>query len=447
MGAKMNSELFLRDYAQKVRIESNSNQQLDFDSDYRQYQKLVAEANEIWKTSPKVREQYKNKQNLFMGKKIGQQYSSQASKNYFLTASEVEKRANCYFPSRLLEVGLLDSRNMLLDIMESYENIDHIKDIYRVIKANTSKENKAGLNSDEAKKVQYCLRQGRELYLSGNQSNHIVKPLIYFYSITAFSYATILLNNPFRFKLESISNSHGIDHKLATEYVSFGGDIKNGTFSELFYSFCTEHLLSKVDINNNFDVHLNKLESFKHFQKNRFTVSLYTIFNMMPEMQSVLMAEKNRIFPLSINYGIHAAVPYYKLRIGDGNQTINQNSINSSFGSCEHHIEGGQNIVTIPIDKIRDIQTTIYTDIYGKLWYIESPFPEIQIPEMCLHFMAIFALSNIMRYQPEIWGAILANEYETKISTLIRYYLTLFEQKLPFLIMRSTSNFYPVVTQ
>lgn len=291
------------------------------------------------------------------------------------------------------------------------------------------------------------MRQGRELYLSGNQGNHIVKQLIYFYSITAFSYATILLNNPFRYKLESISNSHGIDHKLATEYVSFGGDIKNGTFSELFYSFCTEHLLSKIDINNIFDVYLNKIESLKNFQNNRFTISLYTIFTMIPEMQSVLMAEKNRIFPLSINYGIHAAVPFYKFRLGDGNQTISQESIENSFRACEHRIEGGQHIVTIPLDKIRDIQATIYTDIYGKMWYIDSPFTEIQLPEMCLHFMAIFALSNIMRYQPEIWGAILSNEYETQISTLIRYYLTLFEQKLPFLIMRSTSNFYPVVTQ
>lgn len=443
----MSSDLFLKEYAQKSTIDSDNNLLLDFDSDYEQYQRLVVEANECWKNSPEIREKYKNKQNFYMSDKFGSQYSSQASKNYFLTASEVEKRAIGYSPIRLLEVGLLDSKDMLLDIMESYENIEHIKDIYRAIKANASKEKKGGLNSEEAKKVQYCLRQGRELYLSGNQGSHIVKPLIYFYSITAFSYATILINNPFRYKLESISNSHGIYHKLATEYVSFGGDIKNGTFSELFYSFCTEHLLSKIDINNIFDVYLNKMESLKNFQSNRFTLSLYTIFTMIPEMQSVLMAENNRIFPLSINYGIHAAVPFYKFRIGDGNQKISQESIEKSFRACEHRIEGGQSIVTIPIDKIRDIQATIYTDIYGKMWYIDSPFPEIQLPEMCLHFMAIFALSNIMRYQPEIWGAILSNEYETQVSSLIRYYLTLFEQKLPFLIMRSTSNFYPVVTQ
>ena len=89
----------------------------------------------------------------------------------------------------------------------------------------------------------------------------------------------------------------------------------------------------------------------------------------------------------------------------------------------------------------------MYTDIYGKLWYIDNKFFPINIPEICIHFLAISALSNIMRYQPEIWGAILNNDLDARLSTLIRYYLTIYEQKFPFLILRSISEYFPIIRE
>ena len=78
---------------------------------------------------------------------------------------------------------------------------------------------------------------------------------------------------------------------------------------------------------------------------------------------------------------------------------------------------------------------------------IDNKFYPINIPEICIHFLAISALSNIMRYQPEIWGSILSNDIDARLSTLIRYYLTIYEQKFPFLILRSISDYFPIIRE
>ena len=51
---------------------------------------------------------------------------------------------------------------------------------------------------------------------------------------------------------------------------------------------------------------------------------------------------------------------------------------------------------------------------------------------MCLHFLIISALCNIMRYSPHHWSNILTNKVSPQYSLLISKYLRLFEIKYPF---------------
>ena len=140
----------------------------------------------------------------------------------------------------------------------------------------------------------------------------------------------------------------------------------------------------------------------------------------------------------------------WELQIGDGETRPSPVDIDNSFGEFQHgerHGERhGKTIVTIPFSEAHKIRATIYSDIRGRFWYVENPFYPIVLPELCLHFLLTNAFSNIMRYSPDHWGEILLNQVRSDISLITRKYLSAFENKLPVLLLRSLSKFYPYVS-
>lgn len=441
----------------------------DFDSNYNEYLTKRKELEENWRNSDEIRQGYKKNFKKYLHENIDESSITDAAKNYLLLKQELDKRHDKYIPSKYTKIGTFESKKTLLEILESYENIEHIQDMYRMRKINTISEKNSGITPEQAKKVRYCLRQGRELYLAGQNGDHVVKPLNYFYSITSFAYAIVLLNNPCRYKLESLSNSHGIEHRLQSGNIAFGGDIQQGTFSELFYAFCSEYITGVLDSGDNYYINFNRISSLKSFQKNRFIASLNSLFSMVPEMHSLFSFSNNtKIHKICISNIAHTTSTSYTIKVGNGQEFINEDFLNC-FPYETKKQQDGKLIINVPIVDIKNSTLPIYCDIYGNLTSImptikyanyqntadasantkilvsDNLCKDLQLPEFCLHFLIIFALSNIMRYQPEVWGAILANEHETKFATMIRYYLTIFEQKLPFLALKHTSDYYPVI--
>lgn len=442
----MKNEFFLKQLARHTSAEP-TDILIDFDSDISKDREAKEEAKKKWASNSEIRNQYGNNFREYFVKQFpDNDVLSYGVKNRLLIEDEMNARRNEYSPHLPMLIDIIDSENTLLDIIESNENIDHIKEVYKKIKLKSNTTDKGGLNSAEANNIKYCLRQGRELYLSGKNSGTLVKPLVYFYSITAFAYAVILLNSPFRYKLEDIRNSHGIEHKLDNSCISFGGAIKSGTFSELFYSLCSTPIMFNDGYGQASSFYIDRTESLRNFQNGKFDLSLLSIFSMMPEMASVLNLPTKSVFDTNISMEISKKEIMYKISIGNGNDTIQDTSLDTAFGSHERKISEGRYVVFIPQGNIHSVKASFYTDVYGKTWFIDSPVPVIQLPEICLHFMAMFTLSNIMRYQPQLWGAILANEHDTRISTLVRYYLTLFERKLPFIVLRNTSELFPMIS-
>lgn len=93
-----------------------------------------------------------------------------------------------------------------------------------------------------------------------------------------------------------------------------------------------------------------------------------------------------------------------------------------------------------------DIKPFIYHDINGKLWYLDSPIDKLVLPEICLHFLIISALCNIMRYSPHEWNDILFNKVSSEFYLLVSKYLRLFEQKFPMLVAQYLTNYLPVLS-
>lgn len=419
---------------------------IEFDASYEKCEKRKEELENKWKELPKE-EKEKTTFKSFMTRGMEGFTLTDRMLNFKRLNEEVKARRIADHPARFLGIDTLDCNKHLLDLLEGYENISAIKNLYKDLNKTLSSTKNAGIDSDEARNIKYCLRQGRELYHAGNLGSYVVKPLNYFYSITAYSYAIILLSSPLRFKLSSIPNSHGIDHKLDYAKISFGGGIKKGTFSELFTAFPVEFFKFEDRANEYIDITLDRSQSIKNFWGHSWKTSLFALFSMIPEMRDIYSEYDNLslVHPLEIKYTHRQRRHGYEFIIGDGLKTPDISQIEKSFPHCEMEDAGGKKKLFVESEKMPFIPITIYTDIYGKLWYVNNKFELINMPEICLHFLIISALSNVMRYQPEVWGAILNNDLDARLSTLIRYYLTIYEQKFPFLVLRSISNYYPII--
>ncbi|MGE8449588.1 MAG: hypothetical protein ACN6OP_02975 [Pseudomonadales bacterium] len=79
-----------------------------------------------------------------------------------------------------LSINELHFEQALLELVENLENTEHIKEIYKLRKLTAGGSRSSGIKDEESDRLKNCLRQGRELYLSGKLGSLLVKPLNFF---------------------------------------------------------------------------------------------------------------------------------------------------------------------------------------------------------------------------------------------------------------------------
>lgn len=364
------------------------------------------------------------------------------AKNMYLLKNEVGVRVGVRSAVDLILLDELNYPAPAIELLENSENIEHIRELYRLRKRTASAI--GGISADEARRLKNCMRQGRELYLSSRGGPLMVKPLTLFYSLTAYAYAVIILNNPVRYKLDSLPGSHGMNYLPEDIQAQFGGDMPHGTFSDLLVSFPTNSIRAK-DV----DFSQSSIPSIVEFFKTRHTVSVGTLLSMVPEIRDyykITTGRASRTHPLEISIITERRTTSWELQIGDGIIKPLLADVQQAFPGFRIAERHGKIIVIIPTAEEHNSQATIYSDIRGKLWYVENPFFPVILPELCLHFVITSILSNLMRYSPDHWGEVLLNQVNTNISLIISKYISAFEMKMPVLVLRSISKFHPVVS-
>lgn len=366
------------------------------------------------------------------------------AKNLNLLRKEIAAQVESQSQIKLLNVEELHFSTSIIDLLENAENVDHIRDLYKIRKSTAGTSKNSGISADEAQRLKNCMRQGRELYVAGRSGSLMVKPLNLFYSLTAYAYAIVILNNPIRYQLDGLPGSHGLNYLPGEFKIQVGGDIKQGTFSDLFTSFPTFTLRDRgVSITQDNE------ESIRAFYKTRMTISAGTLLSMVPELRSyysLVTGRPSRAFPLEIKTVSDIRGGKWEFQIGDGETRPASADIQNSFSQFSVNERHGKTIVTIPFGDANKIRATIYSDVRGKFWYVENPFFPIIMPEMCVHFLLTNTFSNIMRYSPDHWGELLLNQVRSDLSLIARKYLAEFENKAPILLARSISRFHPYVS-
>lgn len=366
------------------------------------------------------------------------------AKNLFLLRNEIKAQINSEPDIRILGIEELHFSSSLLELLENIENSDHVRDLYRLRKKTTGTNKGSGISIEEAQRIKNCLKQGRELYLAGKAGSLMVKPLNFFYSLTAYAYAVVILNNPIRYVLDGLPGSHGLNYLPKDVRSQFGGDIKQGTFSDLFTAYPTTHIRDR-----RITIIQNNEESVLSFYRTKTTAGAGLLISMVPEIReyySLVAGRASRTHPLEIITVSDMRGAKLEFQIGDGEIRPDHQDILNSFSNFATSERHGKIIATVPFSEAHRIRATIYSDIRGKFWYVENPFFPIVLPELCLHFLLTNAFSNIMRYSPDYWGEVLLNQVRSDVTLITRKYLSAFENKFPILLLRSLSRFHPNVT-
>ncbi|MFM2045265.1 MAG: hypothetical protein RLY86_3841 [Pseudomonadota bacterium] len=366
------------------------------------------------------------------------------ARHYSLMVREIRSRIQSENYLQLLPLDGIDYDNSVLELAESIENAPHIQELYRLRKKTVGTSKNAGIATDEAGRLKNCLTQGRELYIAGRNGSLMVKPLNFFYALTAYSYATIILNNPLRISKGNLPQSHGMTYMPSVVKAQFGGDTARGTFSDLVTAFPTQLIKGR-----NLEINQDCSNSLYDFYQTRFTVSTGTLLSMVPEMAEyykLITGRNSRSHPLEIVNANDPRMLKWEFQIGNGEHKPSPKSIEDSFSGFTVNDRHGKFVISVPATEAHKIQACIYTDIRGKFWFIENPFFPVILPEIAVHFLITNVFSCIMRYRPEEWGNVLLNEVSSGVSLLTRHYFSSFERKFFLLILRSVSKYIPYVS-
>jgi hypothetical protein len=365
------------------------------------------------------------------------------AKKLYLLRSEAKKRQESAAPCSFLPLDATGYQAEAMALLANLENVEVIKQIYKGNNRSLGQTKNAGLTSEEALRIKYCLRQGRDLFHAGHVGPVLVKPLNYFYSLTAYAYGLIVTKNPLRNKVEQIPGSHGLDYINEGVYFRFGGGRKQGTFSDLHGSH-TNTLIFAADT----DFSINRANSITKYHESSAVMSVGTLYSMVPELKDyfrIVTGRNSRCHSLEITRTGDRTSLAWEWRVGDGISKPTHDDIEKSFPDCAFTEKHGKYVISIAQEQLDSIQPIVQSDARNHLWYTENPIHPVCLSTLDIHFLITCALSNIMRYSPEKWGAILLNEVDGNISLVTQRYLSSLEAVFPIMVLRELSPYYPYV--
>lgn len=359
--------------------------------------------------------------------------------NYKKMIEEVNNRlCNTEVPSPLL-IDTMIEKDSIFDLLSSLEDESYIKDLYKRKKLLV----KDGLNTKTSTILVDCIRQGRSLLQAGKNAEMLAKPLIDFYAASTYAYAIIVIHSPLHKSIDSLKGSHGHTYNHATGTIDFGGDIPSGTFLDLLGA------IPVMQINNsNINIKYSLMDSIQKIQNSSIKLSLVTLLSMVPELNPYYIQfdpTHKLVHQVSIDTQVVNTSSTYNFYIGNGTYRPDPERLKHCFPKgIISEIQGSYKI-SVDSKDISSIKPTIYQDFRGDLWYIESPIDDVVLPEICLYFLIISALCNIMRYSPHNWSEILGNKISSRYSLLISKFIRLFEMKYPMIISQYLTNYIPLL--
>ncbi|GAB3054117.1 YaaC family protein [Virgibacillus ainsalahensis] len=289
---------------------------------------------------------------------------------------------------------------------------NYLKNCYRLL-PNIDAESKSFENSAT---FMYYLEHGQLFLKEGEEVDVRLKPILYFYGMVHLLKACLLTRRP--------------DYPESTAILAHGVTARKRKKKQ--YSFFLDEV--KIQQNGLFTYTYQHLFASKHppFTK----VKMDILLELIPEMNDFFLWQKKE---KSVEVGeVGRTTLNFPLDLLDSYHLTEKAFINR----ISHYLPPIKNTGKTKKYLVIKLEKSIGTSSIGPFYFhllkqkIYFPYDRghfVQIPEIMIHYLLLYNLSMISRYETEYWGELFSTKYGQDYS-IIFHYLTVAAEKIPILL-------------
>ncbi|UOF91765.1 YaaC family protein [Fodinisporobacter ferrooxydans] len=311
-------------------------------------------------------------------------------------------------------------------------------------------------------KLIFNTKQAREYYRSAEFCDTITKPLLLYYGMVSLIKALIVTRNP-EYPTSTSVLKHGLStRKLKREDYRFIEDDariqKDGLFPTFFQMFFGVTLTSQQKFPIKYM--LAAIPDLRHMFERLYgpscvanlTISNHKNFDPSHFFKKAIQDHQDCIKPT-----IYSHLWVCDRSILQGAQKTKQEALDllQTF-CCEDEVytdlETPEPEGLLQILRVAKIESTVdhpllFYDLMGEKFLYLPKNVHLQIPEICIHFLIMYVLGMLCRYETERWGEIIFH-YSSQDLIIIHEFLSISMRKFPNLILnkllQETYYFYSV---
>lgn len=261
----------------------------------------------------------------------------------------------------------------------------------------------------------YYLEHGLQFYQIGEHTPLLAKPILLFYGMTHLIKACLLTKRP-EYPESTTLLSHGVTARKRKK--------KNYSFLE------DEVKIQKTGLFPYFAEHLYEQQHMP-FEK----ICMEDLFSLIPEMTSIFSFKKeSNLIPIGSLQSNFLSFPTSILDSFHVTEKAFINKIKPYLPEIDD-MDIDQNSIQLKLRKsITKSHGPFFIHMENKTIY----FPKnrelfLPISEVMIHYLLLYNLSMICRYETEWWGELLATKFDIDYP-LIVHFLSITSKKIPFIL-------------
>src|SRR5690606_4894643 len=260
----------------------------------------------------------------------------------------------------------------------------------------------------------YCLHHGREYYRAGEKLDTVLKPVMYFYGMAHLLKACLLTKRPEYPESTSVL-AHGVStRKRKKKDYSFLEDEVKVQHKGLFPYF-SEHLFG-----------INKVP----FEK----VTMKSLFQLIPELITFFTYEQEHSL-VKIGHLDDLTITVPKTICDDYHMTENAliKRLESYLPKVLVKEENSKSIMLKLSEPITSDLGPFQINLNSEVYLPTNRDFFIPISEVMVHYLLLYNLSMLSRYEAEWWGELLATKPDADYPFISRF-LDITQEKIPMMM-------------
>ncbi|WP_078593316.1 YaaC family protein [Evansella clarkii] len=305
----------------------------------------------------------------------------------------------------------MDGKNNFITFFQSAEYVKkHLESRYK----ENNIPNATELAYKNGFSLVYYIKMGESFFMQGKEVPVSIKPVLYYYGLSNWLKGVLLTHDPFYPSTTQVL-AHGVSARKRKKqgYCFLNDEIK--VQKDGFFPCISEKIFNIKQVTG---------EKYKMRHLLMRIPELNPLFTELetekPLVPAVLDSDGSVVVPLKLLERLNLTISKYEKILSD------------HTGSDVHCI-ADKGEVKILNGKVDLHQLPVYKSL-DQLLYIPALLPLYnKLPEVLSHFLVLFNLSMICRYETEWWGEVLYS-FSSNDKPFIEYFLDITAQKAPRLL-------------